>query len=1092
MAPLQAGVVQSRFVQASFFRPMKRTLFNLLAVSSAALVAQGLSGCGGGDTGASDTGGTAGSSGKAAIAAVTRPVSAVRSPAVFYVDELNGKDSNDGQSAYSASAPSGAGPWQSLNKVSTTELVPGDEIRLVCGSVWRETLKPANSGTASQPIVFTSYPSACANPPVIDGSYAFPAGSWVSNNTDNIKRSSADVEQVNNGSLDTNDAGWSLWSEKKDATKQFTTSNCRSGGCVSVTTKDSDTILSSNLFPVDRGQHYRISYAIKAASGVKVQVMVRRAASPWTDTGHYREITGNDAWQQVSAEFDGTQSLTHGRFDVATQARNTTVMIDSVKVQAVYPVPSFLAAQNSAMTVAHHPNADLAGGYFPNMQDSGLADDKSSTYLTKKPELYLPADIVGAGVRIRTTAWLVDEAKVTALDGNRISFDTPTSYRLLAGFGFFFTGRQWMLDSPGEWFFDDTSRTLYAWLPPTLPANQPVYASRLATAVDLRNAGYVTLNGIKVRMVSTGVAMMGSQGIQVSNSRFEDIDHHGIDANASQQASVLSSSFERIGVDAISSEDNNGSPSTGMQVIGNKVSNAGVLVDGSGVAVSLPRRSFGAIRAGSNAVVRGNVVEYAGNIGIKILGGGMVENNYVHDACAVLDDCGGIYTNDFKNNTVIRNNVVEHSRGVPYGKPSFSTQAQGIYLDEHAEGVTVQGNTSFGSDNGIQVHVSGRNRLLDNKLFGNRERQLWLQETPNNRDESRVDGDLYDNVVTGNEMVADRAGALAFERYSSALRPVASPFDALADFATFDKNRYDDRFDMRIGLDVVYTSGTSKVSRYLTLTNFQQLASATPGVKQEVNGWSARRTPFAPLRIGDTAVTVNNPDVADSTAGWTYYLGGVKGVPGLAREACGSFYCATLTVPDLQIKGNVGTPAFKLAQGQWYRVSVDVVSNMPVQMGLMEDGSNKRLSDQTFTAPAGAALTRQSFVFQAKDSSIATRLYFEQLQPKQRVQVTHVDIVPVVQPQRAELLVNRGGTPLDKACPSANATECTKYVRFTDGQPVAWPMRLGGYASEIIYVQDPSWQDADRDGIADEQELSGCLNTAPDLAVNSKGCALGQ
>lgn len=56
----------------------------------------------------------------------------------------------------------------------------------------------------------------------------------------------------------------------------------------------------------------------------------------------------------------------------------------------------------------------------------------------------------------------MDERSISAASGTRLSLDTPTTHRLDAGWGYFLLGQRWMLDSPREWHFDATARTLYA------------------------------------------------------------------------------------------------------------------------------------------------------------------------------------------------------------------------------------------------------------------------------------------------------------------------------------------------------------------------------------------------------------------------------------------------------------------------------------------------------------------------------------------------------------------------------------------------------------------------------------------------------
>jgi parallel beta-helix repeat protein len=76
----------------------------------------------------------------------------------YYVDSVNGLDSNPGTLA---------APWKTIAKVNSTSLLPGQSVAFKAGGVWRETLTPGQSGTASQPITFTAYGDGAQ--PVISG-----------------------------------------------------------------------------------------------------------------------------------------------------------------------------------------------------------------------------------------------------------------------------------------------------------------------------------------------------------------------------------------------------------------------------------------------------------------------------------------------------------------------------------------------------------------------------------------------------------------------------------------------------------------------------------------------------------------------------------------------------------------------------------------------------------------------------------------------------------------------------------------------------------------------------------------------------------
>ena len=84
-----------------------------------------------------------------ALAAGPRASHAQSRPATYYVDSVDGQDSNPGTTPATA--------WQSLAKVNSTTFLPGDRILLKSGSVWEGQLWPKGSGAEGRPIAVDMY-----------------------------------------------------------------------------------------------------------------------------------------------------------------------------------------------------------------------------------------------------------------------------------------------------------------------------------------------------------------------------------------------------------------------------------------------------------------------------------------------------------------------------------------------------------------------------------------------------------------------------------------------------------------------------------------------------------------------------------------------------------------------------------------------------------------------------------------------------------------------------------------------------------------------------------------------------------------------
>lgn len=93
------------------------------------------------------------------------PVSA----ATYYVSAATGNDADDGLSPGNA--------FRTLAHVNGRPLLPGDQVRLLCGEVWRaDPLVITRSGSSGSPITFTSHPLGCADLPRLSG--AWPIAGW--------------------------------------------------------------------------------------------------------------------------------------------------------------------------------------------------------------------------------------------------------------------------------------------------------------------------------------------------------------------------------------------------------------------------------------------------------------------------------------------------------------------------------------------------------------------------------------------------------------------------------------------------------------------------------------------------------------------------------------------------------------------------------------------------------------------------------------------------------------------------------------------------------------------------------------------------
>jgi parallel beta-helix repeat protein len=876
---------------------------------------------------------------------------------IYYVDSVAG---SDGFSGLTATAQTGnAGPWKTLAKLASTSLLPGDTVRLACGSEWAETLRLAGSGNRSAAITVTSWPAGCSNRPTITGSTAIAASAWVRH----------------------------------------------------------------------QGNVYRAPLA-------QTPLLVHYAGNGLSPAHH--------------------------------------------------PNRGFDPLQPESLYLRTASNADQVL----------LNNQPTSSYVPVGSDLKLPAGVssvaAGTTVRVRTTSWAISERTVSSASASRLTLNAPTSHPVLAGWGYYLLGQLWMLDSAGEWHWDSTAKQLYAWMPDSAAPTSAVLATTLAVGIDLPSQQYITLDNLAVQRVGTGLNLNLGAGIIVRNSRIADTAGPGVTAAASQSITLEANLIERTGGDAITGQDDIGVAAAAMRVIDNTITDSAVQVSGDTVT-SLPVNSRAAIRPGGGALVRGNTLSNTAYIGIWPLANSTVSNNVILGACSVLDDCGAIYASGTNNNTLISGNLIQRVRGATAGKASGSayTQAQGIYLDESASGVRVIGNTVIDADNGIHLHVAPNNTVQDNRLYGNRVSQIWLQE---NRNVVRSTGDLWGNTVTANQIVPTSATAMGLFLDTQILDTTR--------FGSFDYNRYFDRIYTTVATE---RTPASRVDYTLPLWQAATAGGVPRGLDTNASGTSQTR--FASVLMNGSNV-VPNGNLANGTTGWTSWnQTAPSGI--FTREACTAGWCARYSAGASA--GILSSPNFSVTAGTWYRLSVDVWAgtegqalDLVVRRGGGGTNGYENLADRSLKVTAGGTWLRRSVVFKATKSvtaadpvtkDLGARLDLQNVAPGQRVGMANLELVPITPAEaltRSDVLVNTSANSSQQLCPVAatQAALCSLYVRLSDNLPVAWPYSLAGRSAEIIYTRDTRLLDTDGDGIPDSQDL--CPNTTAGVGVNSKGCALGQ
>ncbi len=366
--------------------------------------------------------------------------------------------------------------------------------------------------------------------------------------------------------------------------------------------------------------------------------------------------------------------------------------------------PLMLELDGRYLPLAHYPNARMPWAKGVRTAHQRLRVDLPST------------DLVGANLVWRATDWLIQERRIAHVDDHELvlAAGDDEGFGLPPQTAFYVEGKRWMIDTPGEWAWED------GWLFLRMPdRGSPVGRIRAllsgpatqTAAISARDAQDITIAGIVIRAAATGIDGAGSQRLHVRDTRIiHAIDAAIIAGSGSDITRVQIEATVRHGLRANDDARN-------VRITDSHIRGAGML--------GMPKRSKGAIvfEQAQGQLIRGNRISDAAYIGIRVFRHARVSDNLIERACLRLSDCGGIYTfarDRAPLHVVIARNRI-HALG---GDTSF-----GIYLDDFANGVEVRDNTLWRNPSGMQLHNGFHNRIERNRFIDSRREHLLFNET---------------------------------------------------------------------------------------------------------------------------------------------------------------------------------------------------------------------------------------------------------------------------------------------------------------------------------------------------------------------------
>ena len=374
----------------------------------------------------------------------------------------------------------------------------------------------------------------------------------------------------------------------------------------------------------------------------------------------------------------------------------------SIWIAPLRQQPAIVTFDGKPLALAHYPNKPWGRG-------KSTGPDRIQAALPSE-------DLTGATVVYRPEEWMIETRAIAGYDNGAIllgpkvgdAFDPKPETQ------FYVEGKLWMLDSPGEWAWQEG--WLYLWTPDGQAPEGRVWAAPRANGINADTSRNITIDNVRVHTASTGISAGNSSNLHLRNVEVANVavdgifvGGHGVLIEGARVSNAMQNGI--IGFYGISD----------VAVINSNVSNTGM--------AGMPKRSRGGITFEQSSQVRimNNRVANSSYIGIRVHRDAVVSNNSIDGACLVLSDCGGIYTfapDKLPLNVRIENNTVRNLAG---------RYAYGIYLDDSGNGVTVRRNLLANNPGGLEIHNGYNNLITENVFMDSGYEHILFNETGRER-----------------------------------------------------------------------------------------------------------------------------------------------------------------------------------------------------------------------------------------------------------------------------------------------------------------------------------------------------------------------
>ncbi len=263
------------------------------------------------------------------------------------------------------------------------------------------------------------------------------------------------------------------------------------------------------------------------------------------------------------------------------------------------------------------------------------------------------------------------------------------------------------IDSPGEWYVDRKSGTLYFWPPADMATNE-TYVSLLGTAVSMDNVTDVTFRGLVFEYIrGTAIAIKGGKRDLIAGCTLRNTGGRAVTVDGGEKHGVAGCDIYDTGDGGISLNGGDRAKLIAGEhyATNNHIHRYSRNSNTYRTAVSL---------AGVGCRAANNLIHDAPHMALGLSGNEhVIELNEVHHVVMETDDAGAFYMG---RDWTWRGNVIRHNYFHHIGEFKSWVGTQAIYLDDWASDVKVYGNICHKVFRAVLVG-GGRDNTVENNIL---------------------------------------------------------------------------------------------------------------------------------------------------------------------------------------------------------------------------------------------------------------------------------------------------------------------------------------------------------------------------------------